>query len=213
MQFRVPAAQCARGFALPSAQRGRGERRMPAAPAASCALCIGRKHTSIRVHRNHPAFPHAMVLTAYVELSPVTGLFCHRRLRICFVQARLGRRNSADLTPASGCQDHTILPYAATSLVRSLGDRSREHKNPPCDPIARKTLPRPHPLKAHQFDRGPVQRTTSYPLQWTKMFSMTWSTRVSYGYRQCIPRYRTEGGHGSHPSSLQTLVLLPALSQ
>src|SRR6202048_1239123 len=25
-----------------------------------------------------PAFPHAMVLTAYVGLSPVTGLFCHR---------------------------------------------------------------------------------------------------------------------------------------
>jgi hypothetical protein len=62
-----------------SAQGGRGERRVPVAPAASCALCIGRTHTSIRVHRNHPAFPHAMVLTAYVELSPVTGLFCHRR--------------------------------------------------------------------------------------------------------------------------------------
>src|SRR5258706_5330608 len=30
----------------------------------------------------HPAFPHAMVLTAYVVLSPVTGLFCHRRQRI-----------------------------------------------------------------------------------------------------------------------------------
>jgi hypothetical protein len=29
----------------------------------------------------HPAFPHAMVLTAYVVLSPVTGLFCHRRPR------------------------------------------------------------------------------------------------------------------------------------
>ena len=55
--------------------------------------------------------------------------------------------SSADLTPASGCQDHTILPSAATSLVRSLGDRSREHKNPPCDPVARKTLPRPpHPV-------------------------------------------------------------------
>src|SRR6267143_1775889 len=29
-----------------------------------------------------PAFPHAMVLTAYVVLSPVTGLVCHRRQRI-----------------------------------------------------------------------------------------------------------------------------------
>src|SRR6266850_7069805 len=31
---------------LSLALRGRGERRMPVAPAASCALCIGRTHTS-----------------------------------------------------------------------------------------------------------------------------------------------------------------------
>src|ERR1700687_4716151 len=31
---------------VPPLDRGRGERRMPLAPAASCALCIGRKHTS-----------------------------------------------------------------------------------------------------------------------------------------------------------------------
>jgi hypothetical protein len=36
-----------------------------------------------------PAFPHAMVLTAYVVLSPVTGLFCHRHLAdIWLVRAR-----------------------------------------------------------------------------------------------------------------------------
>src|SRR6266702_5001348 len=40
------AAQCARGFDESSAQRGRGERRMPVAPAASCALGSGRTHTS-----------------------------------------------------------------------------------------------------------------------------------------------------------------------
>jgi hypothetical protein len=28
---------------------------------------------------DHPAFPHAMVFTAYFALSPVTGLSCHRR--------------------------------------------------------------------------------------------------------------------------------------
>src|SRR5712691_13498857 len=54
-----------------AAQRGRGERRVPVAPAASCALGSGRTHTSIRVHRNHPAFPHAMVLTvSFVLLCP-----------------------------------------------------------------------------------------------------------------------------------------------
>jgi len=48
--------------------RGRGERRVPVAPAASRALCIGRTHTSKRVHRNRPTFPHAMVLTVSFAL-------------------------------------------------------------------------------------------------------------------------------------------------
>jgi hypothetical protein len=87
-----------------------------------------------------------MVLTAYVVLSPVTGLFCHRRLRIKVLSAP-GRadKTSANLTPASGRQDHTILPSATTSLVGVL---LIAHKSfdPPCDPIARKTLLRPpHP--------------------------------------------------------------------
>src|SRR5258706_13154152 len=60
---------------------GRGECRVPAAPAASCALV-----ESTRVFATgppeHPAFPNAMVLTAYFVISPGTGLFCHRRQRI-----------------------------------------------------------------------------------------------------------------------------------
>src|SRR3984893_3739157 len=39
-----------------------------------------------------------------------------------------------DLTPASGRQDHTILPYAATSLVRTLLIAHRPFANPPCNP-------------------------------------------------------------------------------
>src|ERR1700682_6502108 len=35
-----------------------------------------------------------------------------------------------DLTPASGRQDHTTSPYATTSLVRSLGDRSQAFRQP-----------------------------------------------------------------------------------
>src|SRR5713226_5725902 len=129
-------------------QGGRGECRVPAAPAASRALWIGRTHTSNNEYTGTPGIPARNGFTAYFVLSPVTGLFCHRRPRIGFVQARLGRRNSANLTPASGRQDHTTSPYAATSLVRSLGDRSRAHR-PPCHPVARKTLPRPpHPHPA-----------------------------------------------------------------
>src|SRR5450432_1680231 len=53
-----------------------------------------------------PAFPHAMVLTAYVVLSPVTGLFCHRRLTDMFLsKPGWADLTPQDLTPASGRQD------------------------------------------------------------------------------------------------------------
>ena len=80
----------------------------------------GRKHTSVvtTVHRNHPAFPHAMVLTASFVLSPVIGLSCHRRQR---------KFASANLTPASRRQDHTTSPSAITALrqqhVASIASR------------------------------------------------------------------------------------------
>src|SRR6267142_2232406 len=114
---------------------------MPVAPAASCALCIGRTHTSKRVHRNHPAFPHAMVLTVSFALSPVTGLFCHRRPRTNVVP-KPGRADitSANLTPASGRQDHTTSPYAATSLVRSLLIAHKSF-NSPCKAALQVTAP------------------------------------------------------------------------
>src|ERR1700730_9767297 len=100
---------------------GRGECRVPAAPAASCAKCSVAHEVVATVAPDHPAFPHAMVLTAYFVLSPVTGLFCHRRQRICGWSAP-GRADtpSANLTPASGRQDHTTSPFAATSLVSVL---------------------------------------------------------------------------------------------
>src|SRR5258708_29292760 len=76
--------------------------------------CVGSTRVSSpRSHRDHPAFPHAMVLTAYFVLSPVTGLFCHRRLRILAVSVRSDRHTSATLTPASGRQDHSTSPSAA----------------------------------------------------------------------------------------------------
>src|SRR5712664_715759 len=72
-----------------------------------------------------------MVLTVSFVLSPVTGLFCHRRPADMFL-SKPGRADatSANLTPASGRQDHTTSPYAATSLVRSLGDRSQAFRQP-----------------------------------------------------------------------------------
>src|SRR5467141_2583320 len=90
-----------------------------------------------------------MVLTVSFVLSPVTGLVCHRRPRIGFVQARLGRRDSANLTPASGRQDHTTSPYAATSFVSAPFDRSQILVRPALHHVSRLTLPRPpHPHPA-----------------------------------------------------------------
>ena len=92
---------------------------MPAAPAASRALGSGRTHTSNNEYTGTPGIPARNGFTVSFVLSPVTGLFCHRRPRIKVLSAP-GRADStsANLTPASGRQDHTTSPYATTSLVR-----------------------------------------------------------------------------------------------
>jgi hypothetical protein len=67
-----------------------------------------------------------MVLTVYFALSPVTGLFCHRRQRM-YGSSAPGRADlpSANLTPASGRQDHTTSPYAAIATRPRAVDRSQ----------------------------------------------------------------------------------------
>src|SRR5712664_2627981 len=77
-----------------------------------------------------------MVLTASFVLSPVTGLVCHRHQRILAVSVRSDRHASANLTPASGRQDHTTSPSAASSLVSTLYDRSRIQRTRPAIPRA-----------------------------------------------------------------------------
>src|SRR6202023_1585149 len=108
--LRLPAARNARVMhdPVPSENRGRRESRVPVAPAASCAKC--RKHTSVVTTSSpeHPAFPHAMVLTAYFALSPVTGLCCHRRL--ADTTATLGAS-----VGASGPHDFAVRKVAISS--------------------------------------------------------------------------------------------------
>src|SRR5713101_7479242 len=54
-------------------------------------------------------------------------------------------QTSANLTPASGRQDHTTSPYAAAPFVSSPFDRSQISR-PALHHVARLTLPRPpHP--------------------------------------------------------------------
>src|SRR5882672_5886589 len=76
-----------------------------------------------------------MVLTVSFVLSPVIGLFCHRRSADMFLsKPGWADLNSANLTPASGRQDHTILPYAAASFVCSPFDRSQAFRQPALQP-------------------------------------------------------------------------------
>src|SRR5258705_4557810 len=76
-----------------------------------------------------------MVLTVSFVLSPVIGLFCHRRPADMFLsKPGWADLNSANLTPASGRQDHTTSPYAATSFVSSPFDRSQAFRQPALQP-------------------------------------------------------------------------------
>jgi hypothetical protein len=55
--------------------------------------------------------------TAYAVLSPATNSSCHRHRRIKgFVAPGWADQNLRRLDTSNGCQDHTVLPYAATRL-------------------------------------------------------------------------------------------------
>src|SRR5882672_5791094 len=118
------AAQSARGVDESSAQRGRGERRVPVAPAASCALVVVE---STRVTTSTPESPDVPARNGFNGfLRALPG----DRARLPPSSANMflskpgwADLNSANFTPASGRQDHTTSPYAATSFVSSPFDR------------------------------------------------------------------------------------------
>src|SRR6202171_1210211 len=138
----------------PSPLRGRGECRMPAAPAVSCACCSGRTHTSNNEDTGITRHSRTQWFYGLCRALPGDRALCHRHPRTDVVP-KPGRADitSANLTPTSGRQDHTILPSAATSLV-SVPVIAHKSFDSPCDPIARKTLPRPpHPVPYVRDDR------------------------------------------------------------
>ncbi|SHG76911.1 hypothetical protein SAMN05443248_2600 [Bradyrhizobium erythrophlei] len=94
---------------------------MPGARCTRSLVCaMGNKYAheySQRAIGKHPTFPHAMVYGLYRAL-PGDRLSCHRRYA----------DRSANLTPASGCQDHTSSPSAASNARQA---RRRVHRIPP----------------------------------------------------------------------------------
>jgi len=112
-------------------QRAQGK---PGARCTHSLACKMKKHTSVVTTGSpeKPGLPCAMVLTVSFALSLVTGLICHHRQR---------KISSANLTPASGRQDHTTSPSAKTP---SSAQRLRS-------PLLRP----PHPIPHVRDDREP----------------------------------------------------------
>jgi hypothetical protein len=121
-QPRDLAARCARALRrLPPSirTRGRRESRVRAAPAVSRAIVHKKTHTSIQVQRRQSGLPCAMVY-GLLRALPGDRAFCHRHPREVLLPA--------NLTPASGRQDHTASPSARVTLVSR---NSRVHRIPP----------------------------------------------------------------------------------
>jgi hypothetical protein len=87
----------------PLKTEGAGNAGRPLRPQ-SRVQCVGSTRGSHHGHTGSPGIPCAMVLTVSFVLSPATGLVCHRHRR---------KLPFANLTPASGRQDHTTSPSAS----------------------------------------------------------------------------------------------------
>jgi len=112
-------------------QRAQG---MPGAgwhPRSRVQNALKNAHTSIQVQPEQPGIPCAMVLRL-MPRSPwrrIPFASIADGLKAC--RTRLGSKNLRRLDTSHGCQDHTVLPYAASPVVCALC--SLTDQSPPCD--------------------------------------------------------------------------------
>jgi len=92
----MPGACCTRGLVCNVGER--------------CA----HEHTGTAEARRHSL---RNGLTAYAELSLETNSFCLHRCRLDGGSIRLDQIHHRQLDISHGCQNHTVLPYAATSVI------------------------------------------------------------------------------------------------
>ena len=110
-----PHGFCARCSLFPALSKLRAQG-MPGGRCARGLVCngCGRAHTSIQVTPESPGIPHAMVYGLFRALSGARALWPPSPALL-----------HANLTPASGCQDHTTSPSASGALVL------KHHQRPP----------------------------------------------------------------------------------
>src|SRR5882672_12683696 len=104
---------------------------MPLAPAASCALVVVESTRVTTSTPESPDVPARNGFNGFLRALPGDRALLPPSSADMFLsKPGWADANSANLTPASGRQDHTTSPYAATSLVRSLGNRSQAEARP-----------------------------------------------------------------------------------
>jgi hypothetical protein len=128
----------------------RPKRRAQGMPGARCTRGLVCKVVRRNAHEHTgsaEAIRHSPRngFTAYAVLSPATNSSCHRHRRIGgFARPGWACNNLRRFDTSNGCQNHTVLPYAATSLV--LRRKQSLTAEAALRSLSRATLPRPpHP--------------------------------------------------------------------
>jgi hypothetical protein len=86
-------------------------------PRSHVPNCAKETHMSIQVQSEALRHSPRNGFTAYAALSPATNSSCHRHRRIKgFLAPGWARENLRRFDTSNGCQDHTVLPYAAARL-------------------------------------------------------------------------------------------------
>src|SRR6202163_2690098 len=142
-RVRDPAARCARAVHLSLAPfEGVGNAGCPLHPRPRVHFVLVERTRVTTSTPESPGIPARNGFNAYVALSSVTGLFCHRRLRIKFCLSPVGPTQLRRLDTSVGVSGpHDFAVRCNISRPRAV-DHSQAH-HPPCNPAARKTLPRP----------------------------------------------------------------------
>src|SRR5216683_3274042 len=111
-RLRVPAARCARDLHKSSAPfEGVGNAGCPLHPRPRVHFVLVESTRVTTSTPESPGIPARNGFTAYVALSPVTGLFCHRRQRIKFCLSPVGPTQLRKLDAsvgASGPHDFAV---------------------------------------------------------------------------------------------------------
>ena len=151
------AARCARvliGFTLEN-------RRVQGMPGARCTRGPVRNEVGSCAHEHTgEAEASGIPCVMALRLMPCSP---RRRIRLVTVvgglkalRARLGSQHLRRLDTSNGCQDHTVLPYAQTSVVLRTCNRSRGSTRPATATARRRSRVHHIPSRVRDDARPPL---------------------------------------------------------